>query len=91
MGWHDFRTEKPEWADEMDETLYVLTVGDLIVAVDDVKGEGTWEGLSPDQRREVTIRAEKNVSSMMGHSDWSFALGEAFEDWEEESKKVASR
>ena len=82
-------TLKPEWAEEEDETLYVLTVADLAVAVDDGlgKGDGFWDTLTQDQKREVIIRAEKNIESMMGNSDGALELEEAFEDWKEERKQ----
>ena len=64
---------KAAGATEVDEVLYVISVGDLVIAYESVKGEGAWAQLSHEERVSLVNRARWYMESFCGEGSYNFA------------------
>jgi hypothetical protein len=84
MSWVIQSEEKAKAAGvtDEDEVLYAITVGDLVIAYEQQKGEGTWSQLSEEGKVSLTRRARWYMEGFCGEGSYNFAdaLRQAVED-----------
>jgi len=75
MSWVKFSgygDDKPEWADERDETLYILAVGDLEDVLNQLEGRGAWDNLSSERKAGLIDSVRESLERWAGNSNYSW-------------------
>lgn len=86
--WCKWSDQKPEWASENDEALYVLTVDDLIGVFNQDSGKVKWKDLTREQKERLKEIVRKYLDGFMGGGvyNWDDAIKDAIQDWDKERR-----
>jgi hypothetical protein len=91
MSWLNHSSDRPLWADEGDEVVYVITVADVIGVYEDEEDNPgrKWADFTASEKRELIRTVEGYLDGFMsgGQYTWADAIKDAIDNATERTKR----